>query len=88
MKQRFAFVLLLLAGVMAVSCLKDDQFNYSEAKPVEVVGKQTAMRNFSVALSKVVCTNESAREFLKDEALKRVDNDYDVFYPFIKNLNQ
>lgn len=85
MKQRFAFVLLLLAGVMAVSCLKDDQFNYSEAKPVEVVGKQTAMRNFSVALSKVVCTNESAREFLKAEALKRVDNDYDIFYPFVKN---
>lgn len=39
---------------------------------------------FAKLLSKAVFDNISVRKFIKNEALKKIDNDYDVFYPISK----
>ncbi|WP_455673324.1 hypothetical protein [Phocaeicola sp.] len=45
----------------------------------------TAQKNFAVILSKAVYNNANLRQFIKDEAIKQFDNDYDIFYPFVKD---
>lgn len=45
----------------------------------------SAMRKFSEIFSKAVDENANLRKFIREEALKEFDNDYDVFYPFVKN---
>lgn len=67
------------------SCSKFENSKLKKAVQKPVTNEQTAMENFSIALSKAVCTHKEVRDFLKGEALKHFDNDYDVFYPFVKN---
>ena len=90
MNRLFTLRLLLpcfLSSFIAVSsCNKtENQFIPKEASYELTYDEQTAMRNFSIALSKVMCSSKDIRDFLKENALKQVDNDYDVFYPFIKD---
>lgn len=40
---------------------------------------------FSKILSKAVYENKDLRKFIKSEALKKIDQDFDVFYSFVKN---
>ena len=75
----------ILCTLFSVACVKEQGIMPEEAKFVNVIDEDTALRNFSVALSKAVCSEQPVREFLKREALKQVDNDYDVFYPFVKS---
>lgn len=44
-----------------------------------------AQKEFAIVLSKAVYNNEEFRSFIKGEAIKQVDNDYDVFYPIVKD---
>lgn len=39
---------------------------------------------FAVVLSKAISQEKNLREFIKQEALKQFDMDYDVFYPYVK----
>lgn len=41
------------------------------------------MQLFAKSLSKAVYSNKDVRSFIKEQALQKVDNDYDVFYPFV-----
>ena len=43
-----------------------------------------AEQKFAVLLSKAVSNSQDVRTFIKEEAIKRFDNEYDVFYPFAK----
>ncbi|MCL7986551.1 hypothetical protein M8998_01225 [Sphingobacterium sp. lm-10] len=43
------------------------------------------MDKFSELLSKATRNNSLLRDFIKIEALKEFDNDYDIFYPFVKD---
>lgn len=52
---------------------------------VEKIDAGKAQQEFAQILSKAVYNNTEVREFLKSEAIKQFDNDYDVFYPFIKD---
>lgn len=36
-------------------------------------------------MSKAVSQRQDVRMFLKAQALKKFDNDFNVFYPFVKN---
>ena len=51
----------------------------------EVLEKDVQFRKFSEILSKAVSQNKSVREFLKEKALEKIDNDYNVFYPIVRN---
>ena len=69
----------------SLSCNKSTLNNPQTAGYTEVCDEQSAMENFSISLSKVVFSHPEVRDFLKNEALKRFDNDNEVFYPFIKD---
>lgn len=75
----------ILCALLSISCMKEQGVMPEEARLVNVIDEDTALRNFSIALSKAICSEQPIREFIKKEALKQVDNDYDVFYPFVKN---
>jgi len=47
--------------------------------------KVSNMVRFSEILSKAVAKNSDLRSFLKTEALKMMDKDFDIFYPLSKN---
>lgn len=86
MKARTLFWALPLFLLAVLACTKEQSVNYEQAKPAEVIDADSALKNFSIALSKAVCSEQCVREFLKREALKQIDNDYDVFYPYVKDL--
>lgn len=44
-----------------------------------------AQTRFAKLLSKAASSSIEVRQFLKAEAIKQFDNDYDVFYPMIKD---
>ncbi len=81
------FLLILPLCLAALSCSKEQKINYEMAETVAVIDENSALKNFSIALSKAVCSEQCVREFLKREALKQIDNDYDVFYPYVKDLS-
>ncbi|MBQ3658413.1 MAG: hypothetical protein II956_16475 [Bacteroidales bacterium] len=47
--------------------------------------KNKYLKQFSVILSKAVARNKDVRLFLKNKALEKIDNNYNVFYPLVKN---
>lgn len=45
-----------------------------------------SMQRFSVILSKAVYERQDVRQFLKEQALRKIDTDYNIFYPLVKDL--
>ena len=86
MKKALTLTALLTAALM-VSC--NGQINpdvpVSSYEELVTIDEQTAMRNFAAILSKAVSSDKELRVFLKQEALKEFDRDFDVFYPYVKN---
>ena len=84
--KKIIFVLFVLC--VGASCSRepdvssDPDANYPT---VEKLGNAEAQKAFAKLLSKAVSNSVDVREFLKTEALARFDNDYDVFYPFVKD---
>lgn len=76
-------VLVSAALALAASCTKTiQQDSFAQDK---VLNEKQALEEFAVILSDAVADNEEMREFIKEEALKRFDKDYDVFYPYVKD---
>ncbi|MFK2289758.1 hypothetical protein ACIXNV_23335 [Bacteroides fragilis] len=91
-KQLFYLTILLLGGLYA--CSADEEFNnmvetasneITNGPIGENVSKVTAERNFAKILSVAATKDSSLRTFLKQEAQKQFDKDYDVFYPYVKD---
>lgn len=78
-------VLFTIIALFVSACNKTDMEAFREAELNYVCDEQSAMENFSISLSKAIFSYPEVREFLKAEALKRFDNDDEVFYPFIKD---
>lgn len=70
----------LLAGL--ISCQKDGEGKVEDYGLRKV---DPAYKDFAVILSKAVYNEPDLRVFLKEEALRQFDKDYDVFYPFAKD---
>ena len=51
----------------------------------DVSTKDVQFKKFAKILSEAVSQNKSVREFLKKKALEKIDNDYNIFYPIVKN---
>ena len=75
-------LLLLVAGTLC-SCSKNELIQTSEIN--EITDELSAQKEFAKILSKAVGQDSNLREYLKQEALRCYDNDYDVFYPWIKD---
>lgn len=74
-----------------VSCSNEDDIDSQQNPPeLSIKGKslkpEEAQIKFATILSKAVYQNESLRAFLKNRAIEQFDNDYDVFYPLVKNM--
>lgn len=74
----FNITLIFSALFFFNSCSKAIPDYSEESKIIAIWNEQDALRDFSIALSKVISTNESARVLLKSEAMRQFDNDYDV----------
>lgn len=84
--ERLSIIALFTIIALFVSaCNKTDMEAFREAELNYVCDEQSAMENFSISLSKAIFSYPEVREFLKAEALKKFDNDDEVFYPFIKD---
>lgn len=46
----------------------------------------TTLEQFAVLLSKAIYAEPKLRDFIKTEALEKIDYDYDVFYPYVSNV--
>lgn len=82
-------IMFLLLGI-ATSCSDGDEAILPEQASAKmpatevVVNKDSCMQLFSQILSKAVSQRQDVRMFLKAQALKKFDNDFNVFYPFVK----
>lgn len=87
MKHKHLFVLIIAFFTISifVSCSKDSAYKVNRPSAPDTDELQ-AYQDFAIILSKAVSNEPELRAFLKREALKQYDKDYDVFYPWTKDL--
>ena len=74
---------LLLFVALFGACNKPVAIEKEELS-VEVGDNGSAFEDFAIVLSKAAFNEPALRSFIKEEALKQFDRDYDVFYPFVR----
>lgn len=83
------FACAMALGIAFTSCSSDllePQASVVDGMvQVKSLSKEQAFKIFSEALSKAVSQNISVREFFKTQAMKRFDNNNDIFYPLVKD---
>ncbi len=84
MNRVYLFFATIIISVSIVSCTKDSFTRFNQEIDSVYENTEQAMIDFSVILSKAVYNEPELRSFLKEEALKSFDRDYDVFYPWTK----
>lgn len=83
-KTTIAKLLFMVAVALSIaSCSKEaDQLTINEESSDAFI---TAQKEFAKILSSALYGEPDLRAFLKNEALKEFDMDYDVFYPYTKD---
>lgn len=81
------FAPALIGLMLAVSCNtaepeRRDRITLAESS----LSQGEAMSQFASILSQAAADNEDLRTFIRNQALEMFDNDYDVFYPFVKDV--
>lgn len=80
--------LLILTTLLLFSC-SENEVDYNkkiQSKVYDIAeNKELCMQMFSRILSKAVSQDQDIRTFLKEQALKKIDNGYNIFYPLVKN---
>lgn len=81
-------VFIMMCCIIAVISCSKESFQVTNGENVlsPYGNKDVAMQDFSKILSKALYNEPDLRVFLKEEALKEFDRDYDVFYPWIKDV--
>lgn len=76
-------IIVLLTSILSLyGCAKEISVAEHETDQTE---PRTTLRDFAEILSSAVYSEPALRDFIKSEALKEFDRDYDVFYPFVKD---
>jgi hypothetical protein len=82
---------IVLSFITLVSCNNEEDFtNKSEVESILTsnYSEDTKLKTkFAKALAKAVNENQNLREFIKVEALKKRNKDYDVIYHLVKNVD-
>ena len=84
MKTTFKLICFALVAMGIMGCAKSE-LNELKSSETTTMDAESAKREFAKILSKAVSNEPSLRSFIKAEALKQFDKDYDVFYPFVKD---
>jgi hypothetical protein len=87
------FILIAVFGLLLGACSEDviknnsvDDFVFDEnADVLEVVDTEKHLVEFAKVLSKAVHERKEVREFLKNEALKQFDRNYNVLYYLVSD---
>lgn len=79
-----------LAAMFIISCSNEEILNVEMPVVATTRGdmglsKEDCIKEFAKILSKVVYENQDVRSFLKDEAIKQFDNNYDILYLLVKD---
>lgn len=90
MKKEF---LILMSAILCFSCSNEELPNqepkndniHTRAYSNDNTEKDSLKCAFASVLSKVIHERQDVREFLKDEAVKQFDKNYDILYAKIKN---
>jgi hypothetical protein len=91
---KIKFLAFLLISILIYSCSDNlseiTDYNNADSNLItslqtEKTKKESAKKKFASLLSKAVCNDIEIRSFIKNEAIKQFDKDYDVFYPIVKN---
>lgn len=92
MKKKVFSCLVIAACLLSASCSNEDSLiSSTQGSSVNTeeqtlpVDKKLCLQNFSVTLSKAIYANKEVREFLKREAVKQFDRNYDVLYYPLKD---
>jgi len=82
-----SLAIIMFAGSLLSSCDNEDTMNESSntTTPAVVLSEETAMNRFTEILSEAAYQRQDVRIFLKEEAIKRFDKNYDVLYVNVKN---
>lgn len=80
--------IVAISMLFVISCNRDDHISLTkeEIQEIETYNPQLLIENFAAALAKVFSENKEIRELVKDEALKMIDDDYDVLYILVKDV--
>lgn len=73
-------LLLIVSILLVLACSKEENQTNNNSG----ISINNAYQDFSLILSKAVSSEPALRLFLKNEAIKEFDKDYDVFYPWTK----
>jgi len=76
--------LSLLFGI--VSCKKEKSSLENENKITPLSEKVQLQTSFAKILAKAVKSDENLRIFIKEQSLKQFDNDYDILYQLVKDV--
>ena len=85
MRTLFRFVAMSAFAALVFNACNKDSIEQEESICATTLSEQEGQQAFAVILSKAVAMEPSLRTFLKEEAIKRFDMDYDVFYPYVKD---
>ena len=83
----FIFSIFMLTSMISCSSIveQDLAVGTTQRNPKEVVlTKDSALQAFAKILSKATAESKEVRAFLKKEALQKMDNDFNIFYPIAK----
>lgn len=79
---------IVFGSVCLISCSSERDFDISREditlSIATVTGKEQRMSRFSEILSKASYERKEVRDFLKAQALEKIDNGYNIFYPVAK----
>lgn len=91
MKKAITFTMIALGAVANfTSCSNEDLLSQSENETetrasLPAYTEEQAMEKFAEILSQATYNNKAVREFLKSEAIKQFDKNYDVLYAKVKD---
>ena len=80
------FIILFTALSLFASCTKESPVSEKwDREEMTITDQNAYLDEFSRILSMAVEDNYDLRVFLKEEALRQFDKNYDIFYPFVKD---
>jgi hypothetical protein len=94
MKRQIYIILIGIFFLIFWACENNNEDVITEEQQSEIVGElfeqneyNQDLKNFALAVSNAVKTNEHFRKLIKKEALAKFDGDYDILLSHIMNMN-
>ena len=83
--KKLLFIFASMFLLLACSQEEENILNVKNDRELPALSTADAQIRFAKLLSRAASNSIEVRNFLKKEAVKRFDNDYDVFYPLVKD---